>query len=166
MATESQIVPALTNQEDSFALAIIEYGGNFGAAYRSVFGDDVKNPSAKARELLTRPEVAKRIQELSVAIEEHAHISLGSHLTKLAEIRDFAINTNQLKTALAAERSRGEAAGFYGLKPGTHNPDASPDGKASVTINIVGGSPSNIQEWSARHGKPPLIVDVSPQPAR
>jgi hypothetical protein len=159
MSTELQSATVLTNQEDSFALAIIEYGGNLGAAYRSVYGSDVKFPIAKAQELLCRPEVAKRVQLLSIAVEEHAHISLGSHLMQLAHIRDLGIETKQLKVALTAERSRGEAVGFYNKTiPQPH------DGERSfVTINFVGSSPTNVQDWAAKHGKPPLIIDVSPK---
>ena len=150
---------ALTTQEDSFALAVIEYSGNLGAAYRSVFGEDVTAPVAKARELLTRPEIAKRIQALSVAVEEHAYVSLGSHLIKLAEIRDLAVGKDQLKVALQAEQARGTAAGFYREIPKEGDP--AKDGRPSVVINI-GKSSANVQDWSAKHGKPPIVIDVTP----
>lgn len=157
-------LPALSTELDTFALAIIEYGGNLGAAYRSVFGEDVRNPASKARELITRPEVALRIQKLSQAVEEHAYISLGSHLTKLAEIRDLAIGSDQLKVALGAETKRGEAAGFYAGKlnsrPGS--PEGPVEGNPSVVINI-GNSSSNIQEWAQKHGNAPLIIDIPPK---
>lgn len=151
------VVPVtLTNEEDSFALAVIEYGGNLGAAWRAVFGDHSR-AAGKAREMLTRPEIAKRIQQLSVAVEEHAYISLGSHLTKLAEIRDLAIATDQLKTALGAEKARGEAAGFYTGK--LTDPDAPNEGKAAVNIFIGANTPSNVQDWATKHGKTPIIIE-------
>lgn len=154
-------LPSLSTELDTFALAVIEYGGNLGAAYRSVFGEEVRNPAAKAREMVTRPEVASRIQQLSVAVEEHAYISLGSHLTKLAEIRDLAIGTDQLKVALGAEAKRGEAAGFYAGKlnslPGS--PETPANTNPSVIINI-GTSSANVQEWAAKHGKAPVVIDI------
>lgn len=152
-------LPALTNQEDSFALAIIEYGGNLGAAWKAVYGEDEKNPAAKARAMLTRPEVAKRIQQLSVAVEEHAYISLGSHLTKLAEIRDLAIATEHLKVALSAETKRGEAAGFYTPRTQAKDPNTASDSVPHVVINI-GSSPASVQDWAAKHGKPPVVIDI------
>lgn len=149
-------LPALTSTDHSFALCIIEYGGNLGAAYRAAFGAESTNPVAKAREMLLRPEVAKRILELTMAVEESALISLGSHLTQLAEIRDLGIKTNQLKVALSAEVQRGEAAGYYSnvIRKDSRTP-AGP----SVTINI-GTTPSDVKTWASRHGSPPVVIDV------
>lgn len=156
--TEIVTLPQLTSEEDTFALAIIEYGGNLAAAYRSVFaGEDEKipNAAAKARELLSKPHIAKRIHQLTLAVEEHALISLGSHLVKLAEIRDISIHTGNLKIALGAEVKRGEAAGFYAnkiaQKPGEGGP------MVQVTINAPAGS---IADWGAKHGKMPVVVDA------
>jgi hypothetical protein len=149
---------ALTNEEDSFALAIIEYGGNLGAAWNSVYGE-TSNAAAKARELLSRPEVASRIQQLTIAVQEHAFISLGSHLTKLAEIRDLAVASDQLKVALGAETKRGEAAGFYTPKNVTKDPNAPAEGNPSVVINI-GSSAANVHDWSKKHGQAPVVIDI------
>lgn len=149
-------LPALSNQDDSFALAVIEYGGNLGAAWRSVFGE-TENAASKARLAITRPEIAKRIHELTKACEENALISLGSHLTMLAEIRDQARLLNMPKAALDAEVKRGEAAGFYHSKvkkveeDGPKNP--------SVVINI-GRTPVDVTEWASNHGKQPVVIDV------
>jgi hypothetical protein len=146
----------ISTEEDTFCLAVIEHGGNLPAAYRSVFGPDAINPGTKARLLITRPEIAKRIQALTVAVEEHALVSLGSHLIKLAEIRDLAIHTDQLKVALAAEKSRGEVAGFYQGKAG---PQATPG--SSPTVNVfIGRTPASVDEWAAKHGNAPMVVDV------
>src|SRR4051812_3225598 len=100
--------PPLTQEEDTFALAVIEFGGNIKAAYIATFGID---PLALARgkELLGKPAVALRIRGITDAIQEQQLISVGSHLQELADIRDLGKATGQLKTALAAERARGEA---------------------------------------------------------
>lgn len=150
------VLPALTDAEDTFALAVIECGGNLAAAYKQAVDPDCKIARAKAMELLSRPEIAKRIYQLQIALEEHSMVSLGSHMGKLAEIRDLAIATDQLKTALAAEKSRGEAAGFYTRATGAKDPN---DGIKSVHIHI-GATPSNNQEWAAKHGKQAIVIDA------
>jgi len=104
--------PPLDPEDDKFALAVVEYNGNLGAAYEAVFGRD-QYSMAKAREIITRPEIAHRIAYLARVVDEQTLISLGSHLVKLAEIRDSALHTNQHAVALKAERYRGEVAGFY-----------------------------------------------------
>ncbi len=114
---EPQFRP-LTTEEDTFALAVIEHGGNLRAAYLDTFGEDSKNPLAKARVLLARPEIAARVQELTIAVADASLISLGSHMMELAEIRDLGKATGQLKTALEAEKMRGVAAGLYNGKGG------------------------------------------------
>ncbi len=146
----------LTSDEDTFALAVLECGGNLGAAYRQVFGQDVTNPSARARLLMTRPEIAKRIHQLQLAVEDSALISLGSHLEKLSEIRDISMAMGQMKTALGAERSRGEAAGFYVDKSKGKGPIDPSRPLVQVTIN---STPPNVQEWAARHGTAPVVVE-------
>ena len=152
--SELTVSTPLSSDEDTFALAVIEYGGNLGAAYKSVFGQDVSNAGVKARNLITRPEIAKRIQELTVAVEEHALVSLGSHLVKLAEIRDIAIDTGQLKVALGAETKRGEAAGFYTK----HQAPKGGDDRPAVNV-FIGSSPGSVQDWGTKHGKMPVIVE-------
>lgn len=152
------MIPCLTNEEDSFCLAVIEYGGNLGAASRSVW-PDVTHPIARARELLSRPEIAKRVQQLSAAVDEHSGISIGAHLTQLAHIRDLAIGQNQLKVALGAELARGQVAGFHSPKLPTKQPGDLEDGKAAVQI-FIGASPANIQEWGKQHGKAPVIIEM------
>jgi hypothetical protein len=153
------ILPALTQQEDTFALAVIECGGNLAAAYKQAIDPECGVAGARARELMSRPEIAKRIHSLQIALEEHSMVSLGSHLGKLAEIRDLAIATDQLKTALGAEKARGEAAGFYtgrqAAKPG------GPLDEGIRTVNIhIGSTPGNVNEWSAKHGHAPVIIEA------
>jgi hypothetical protein len=150
---------ALNEQDQTFALAVIEYNGNLGAAYRAAFGAEASNPVARARELLCRPDIARYVQRLAEAAEEHALISLGSHLGKLAEIRDLAIASDQYKVALAAEKTRGEAAGFYA--PKVKGPAGAPQGGPAVFINI-GGPPANVQEWAQKHGRG-TVIDVTPK---
>lgn len=116
---EPQELKPLSLEEDTFCLAVIEYGGNIKYAYESTYGVGASNPTARARVMLARPEIAYRVRELTESITENALISLGSHLVELADIRDTAKMSGQLKTALDAEISRGKVAGFYAGKEGT-----------------------------------------------
>lgn len=152
--------PALTPEEDTFCLALIEYAGNLPAAYRAAFGEDAGRPLANAQLMLARPEVAKRVAYLSSMVEEHNFVSLGSHLTQLAKIRDLSIDTKQLKTALDAEVNRGKAAGFYnGKAPGPIGSDPNDNTRPAVHIHIGSSTPVSVQEWGARHGKPPIVIE-------
>lgn len=105
--------PPLTVSEDTFALAMVEYGGNIKAAYRAAFGDDAHMPNARGRELLNKPAVALRIRALTESVHDAAMVSMGAHLHELAEIRDLAKVTGQLKVALSAEQTRGRVVGLY-----------------------------------------------------
>lgn len=145
----------LSIDDDTFALAVIEYGGNLAAAYRSVFGIDATNPGAKGRELVSRPEIAKRINQLVAVTQEHALISLGSHLQTLAELRDLAKDRGETKVALNAEVKRGEAAGFY------NKTEKAPDQQRPQVVINLGATPASIQDWSEKFGRgAPLIIDV------
>lgn len=122
--------PALTQAEDTFALAVIECGGNIKAAYSLTFGDDSPYPVSRGKELLGKPGIALRIKEITDKIQDATLISKGAHLYELADIRDIAKASGQLKTALAAERSRGEVAGFYNLVAGGNQQN-------NIQINFV-----------------------------
>lgn len=126
----------LTRQEDNFALAVIEYGGNLAMAYKSVFGEDSYAPTAKARALLALPEIALRIKDLTDSVQENALISLGSHLVELATIRDLAKVQGNLKVALNAEESRGKVAGFYVGKSDNSSPKV-PQGGTMVMVAVT-----------------------------
>src|SRR6185503_6000424 len=100
---------------------LVEYGGNLPAAYNAVFAPQdpdgkpipVRNAGMKARNLVSRPEVAKRVAELQAHVHEGAFISLGSHLDQMARLRDLAATAGDFKAAIVAEKSRGEVAGYY-----------------------------------------------------
>lgn len=165
MAETQYPLVSLTDEEDTFCLAVIECGGNLAAAYRQAFKiseeSESRGDALRARNLISRPEVAKRIRQLQEAVDEHTMISLGSHLGKLAEIRDLAMAKDQMKVAIQAERSRGEAAGFYSRAPIGAGKSGN-SGSGGATLNVfLGSSPSNVAEWAAQHGKaPPVVIDV------
>lgn len=104
----------LTELENNFALAVVEFGGNVRKAWRFAAGEntslfDLETPKL----LLKKANVALRIKQLTDLSEEHSLISLGSHLIQLAELRDVALERGETKVALNAEIARGEAAGLY-----------------------------------------------------
>lgn len=119
----------LTPQEDSFVLGMIEYNGNVTSAYRAAFGENLF-PAARAKQLLAKPNVSLRIKEIHEALDIHAMFSLSGHLGELADIRDLAKECGQLKTALGAERARGEAMGVYAREEKSSVPVA-------IQINMV-----------------------------
>lgn len=127
----------LSAQEDTFALGVIEYGGNLRQAYEYAFGVGVPNPTAKGRALLNDPRIAARIRDITEAVHDSALISLGGHLVELADIRDLAKYQGQLKVALSAEEARGRVVGYYIGKEGTvKNRGTAPGDNPMVVIQI------------------------------
>ena len=102
----------LSTEDDSFAMAVVEFGGNLRAAYQSVFGED-PYATARAKGLMARPEVAARVHELQHTIKDSQLISIESHMVELASIRDLAKTMGAIKVALGAEELRGKVAGLY-----------------------------------------------------
>lgn len=123
--------PPLSQDEEAFALAVVECTGNVGAAYRMVFGPDAPFPLSRGKELLGLPAVALKIKQITDSVQEASLISVGAHLDELAVIRDLAKLRGELKVALGAERSRGEAVGIY-QKHDKGNGGA----KTAVQINV------------------------------
>ena len=109
----------LTLEEDTFALAFVEHGGNGRRAWRDAHPDDQNyaiSTLPQARLMLQKANVALRIKSLQSIDDEHVIISRGSHLIQLAQIRDTAMDRGETKVALNAEIARGEAAGLYESK--------------------------------------------------
>lgn len=137
---EEPALPPLSVDEDSFALAVVEYGGNLSAAYKSVFGEDVRSPGARGQALMALPQIQYRIQELTTTVKESAMVSMGMHLQELATIRDMAKMQGQLKIALQAERTRGEVTGLYDkFEHGSKD-----KGPTNIQINLVSKYDVNI----------------------
>lgn len=137
---EAPPLPALTLDEDTFCLAVVEYGGNLRKAFQEVFGVDVTQPTARARALIARPEIQVRIQDLGSSVTEQSLISLGSHMVELAEIRDLAKSQGNTKDALASEIARGKVAGFY-VGKGDSAPPTRPANETNPTVIIQISTP-------------------------
>lgn len=127
--------PPLTQDEETFALAVIECSGNISAAYRMVYGADEPMPLARGKALLAKPAIALKIRDITDAVQEASLISVGAHLDQLAKIRDLSVVTGQLKVAYQAERSRGEAVGIY-QKHDAKNKGGG-GGNTAVQINVT-----------------------------
>lgn len=122
----------LDQMEETFALAMVEFAGNISAAYKAVYGSESQFPLARGRELLQDPSIAMRIKDLGDSMEEGILISKTAHLDALARIRDLAIVTGNVKTALNAEMARGDVAGLYIKRQEGNN-----KGSNNVQINVV-----------------------------
>ncbi|CAB4120845.1 hypothetical protein UFOVP2_23 [uncultured Caudovirales phage] len=117
----SEVIVGLSSEEDMFCLAVIEYSGNLGMAYQSVW-PDTRAPLAQARELMLRSGIQERISELNGSIKDAALCTIESHLSELAVIRDLSKSMGNVKVALAAEQARGTVSGHYKSK-GENTPD-------------------------------------------
>lgn len=105
----------LTLKQENFCLAFLDTG-NATAAYRSSYNAARMKEATvnkRASELLARGEIGGRLAELRQPAIEHAELTLQAHLTELATLRDAAKQKGQFGAAIAAEISRGRAAGFY-----------------------------------------------------
>ena len=135
----AQMYPPLTQDEETFALAVVECGGNISAAYKMVFGPEAPFPLARGKELLCLPAIALKIRAITEAVEEASLVSVGAHLDQLAKIRDLAVARGEIKTAYLSERARGEAVGIYQKHDKGHK-----GGGTAVQINIAMASKHDV----------------------
>lgn len=122
---------ALTQRQEAFCLAFIETG-NASEAYRRAYQPKrmtAKSVHEKASHIMALPKVADRVQALREKAADKAGLTLETHLTTLATLRDLAKDKRDFDAAIRAEKHRGEAAGLY--------PDRS---KVSVNLNVPGKS--------------------------
>lgn len=105
----------LTIKQENFCLAYVETS-NASEAYRHVY-DCTKMKEATinraAKELMDNPKITARLAELRKAAAEATQLTLTTHLSKLAELRDKAAGAQQFSAAITAEISRGKAGGLY-----------------------------------------------------
>jgi len=84
------------------------------AARRAGFTKHKYGAKAQGSALLRRnPLVANYIIDLLQKEQERAAVSMESHLTELSLLRDEARDSGQMTSDIAAEVSRGRAAGLY-----------------------------------------------------
>lgn len=108
---EKMITP---KQEEFARIYCTEDISQTEAAIRA--GYSVKSAHAIASQLLDGkryPHVVERIREIKAELSRKYEVTFESHVKKLAEIRDLAITNGNYPAAVAAEKSRGQAAGLY-----------------------------------------------------
>jgi phage terminase small subunit len=109
--TEKNITP---KQEEFSRLYVSEDITQTEAAIKA--GYSVASAHAIASQLLNGrryPHVVERIRELKLELARKHEVTFEGHVKKLAEIRDSAITSGNFAAAVAAEKSRGQAAGIY-----------------------------------------------------
>jgi|TARA_R110000824_G_scaffold95251_3_gene229114 phage terminase small subunit len=109
--SEKGITP---KQEEFCRIYVCEDISQTEAAVRA--GYSVKSAHAIASQLLNGqryPHVVQRIRELKQELSKKFEVSFESHVKKLGEIRDASISAGNFAAAVAAEKSRGQAAGLY-----------------------------------------------------
>lgn len=109
--TEKSITP---KQEEFCRIYVCEDISQTEAAIRAGYSE--KSAHAIASQLLNGqryPHVVERIRELKQELARKYEVSFEGHVKKLAEIRDLAIQNGNYPAAVAAEKSRGQAAGIY-----------------------------------------------------
>ena len=106
---------SLTPKREAFALAFVETG-NASEAYRRAFDATKMKPASiavNASKLLADTKVALRVQELQSKAADACQVTLEGHLRRLAELSKKAEREGKYSAAVAAEISRGKAAGLY-----------------------------------------------------
>ena len=109
--TEKNITP---KQEEFCKIYVSEDISQTEAAIRA--GYSVKSAHAIASQLLNGqryPHVVERIRELKQEYARKYEVSFEGHVKELAKIRDAAFTNGNYPAAVAAEKSRGQAAGLY-----------------------------------------------------
>lgn len=108
-------VVTLTAKQEAFCIAYLSCG-NASGAYRQSYDASGMLPETihrKAKDTMDNGKIAARLQELRAPAVAEARMTLEGHLNDLASIRNAAVLDGQYGPAVAAERSRGQAAGFY-----------------------------------------------------
>lgn len=100
-------------QKEEFCKQVM-LGKNVQEAYRLATSRSVEKGSYQAYRWLNEdPWIVARLAELRREMQQDTKITLESHLSKLAELRDEAQASGRFGPAIAAEIARGKAAGLY-----------------------------------------------------
>jgi len=59
------------------------------------------------------PKVVERVRQMKEQLAIRTDLTFEGHVNKMAEIRDAAMEKGNFTAAVSAEKSRGQAAGFY-----------------------------------------------------
>jgi len=110
-----RVETGLTPMQEKFAMIYAtEEVTQTEAALRAGYAES--NAHAIASRMLNGrdyPQVLERVREIKVELQQKYEVSFESHVKKLAEIRDQALQNGNYAAAVTAEKSRGQAAGLY-----------------------------------------------------
>ena len=119
----------LTPKQESFALAVAS-GMTQSDAYRKAFNvrPNTKTDSINqaASKLMADPKISSRVQELRKPVADKAMITLESHITRLQELAEIALENGQVAAAIKAEELCGKASGIYVEKKQITGADGGP----------------------------------------
>ena len=59
------------------------------------------------------PQVLDRVREIKKELQQKYEVTFESHVQKLAQLRDVALQNGNYAASVTAEKSRGQAAGLY-----------------------------------------------------
>ena len=106
----------LTPKQEKFALEVAS-GKTQSDAYRAAFNvkPTTKDTSVNvnASKLMADANIAQRVEELRKPIADKAMITLESHIERLKELAELAIDQGQIAAAIKAEELCGKASGVY-----------------------------------------------------
>ena len=107
----------LTPQQEAFCLAMTDpETKNASDAYRKAYNCASWNPATvnrRAFDMMEDGKIQARIKELRDAAAAPVKLDLTSHLQRLDDLSHKAEEAEQYSAAIAAEVSRGKAAGLY-----------------------------------------------------
>lgn len=113
--SEKSMLPDLTPQQMTFALAILD-GKTATDAYKAAYtwkGSKPETIWANASRLRANPKVQAWLQAATISRLKRSSLTAEEHMTELAGIREMALEAKQYGAAVKAEHLRGQVAGFY-----------------------------------------------------
>jgi uncharacterized small protein (DUF1192 family) len=130
---------SLTAKQEAFAQAVAR-GLTQADAYREAFNVSAETKPEtvykRASELMSRGEIAGRIEALRAPVAKKAQITLEKHLEDLMVLRNAAVKDKKWAAAIQAEIARGKAAGIYVEKHEHGGPGGGPIPVTSVPVDV------------------------------
>lgn len=106
----------LTPKQEKFALAVAS-GKTQSDAYRAAFNirptTKPETVNQQASRLMADCNISARVEQLRKPIAAKAMITLESHIARLKELAELAIQEGQISAAIKAEELCGKASGVY-----------------------------------------------------
>ena len=107
---------SLTPKQEAFALAVAS-GKTQSDAYREAFNvrptTKMETINQAASRLMANSNINARVEELRKPIAQKAMVTLESHIQRLKELSEMAIEQGQIAAAIKAEELCGKASGVY-----------------------------------------------------